>query len=84
MVEKGLDKIPPPANPAQRRAMENVYALLGREFVEPVSRADRRARLEAAVRDNPDTSLRELARQEGSSRSTIQRIRKRLDEGVPL
>jgi hypothetical protein len=62
----------------------NVYALLGRELVEPISRADRRARLEAAVRDNPEKSLRELARQEGSSRSTIQRIRKRLDEGVPL
>jgi hypothetical protein len=75
MVEKGLDKIPPPANPAQRRAMENVYTLLGRELVEPVSRADRRARLEAAVRDNPDKSLRELARQEGVSKSTIHRIR---------
>jgi hypothetical protein len=84
MVEKGLEQIPPPSNPAQRRAMENVYALLGREFVEPMSRADRQARLRAAVLGNPDLSVRELARQEGTSKSTIHRLRKRLDEGVPL
>jgi hypothetical protein len=84
MVEKGLAKIPAPANPGQRRAMENVYALLGRELVESISRADRQARLEAVVRENPDVSLRELARQEGTSKSTIHRLRKRLDEGVPL
>jgi hypothetical protein len=76
MVEKGLDKIPSPTNPAQRRAMENVYALLGREFAEPISRADRQSQLRAAVRDNPDLSVRELARREGVSKSKIHRIRK--------
>lgn len=75
-VEKGLEKIPAPANPGQRRAMENVYALLGRELLEPSSRVDRQARLRAAVLGNPDLSVRELARREGVSKSTIHRIRK--------
>jgi hypothetical protein len=47
-------------------------------------RADRQTRLRDAVRDNPDLSIRDLARQEGTSKSTIHRLRKRLDEGVPL
>jgi hypothetical protein len=76
MVEKGLEQIPPPANPGQRRARENVYALLGRESVEPISRADRQSQLRAAVRDNPDLSVRELARREGVSKSKIHLIRK--------
>jgi DNA-binding MarR family transcriptional regulator len=85
MVENGLEQIPPATGPSQHRAMENVYALLGRELVEPISRADRQARLRAAVLGNPDLSVRELARQEGTSKSTIHRLRKRLEEGgVPL
>jgi Winged helix-turn-helix DNA-binding len=98
MVEKGLDQIPAPLRtfvwkkgkreevfPAQHLAMEKVYALLGRELVEPIPRADRQARLRAAVLGNPDLSVRELARQEGTSKSTIHRLRKRLEEGgVPL
>jgi hypothetical protein len=62
------------------------YKILGLKQLPPAdgSLADRQARLRAAVQANPNLSVRELARQEGTSKSTIHRLRKRLDEGVPL